>query len=93
MFFVKNFLTVLVQKVVWKAGTGKILGLTLLRTQTVIYQDDILLNYLSIVVNTSFKWTHGGNNVFLTGTFTGWTDHYPLQKVGNEFTGILVIFF
>lgn len=41
------------------------------------------------LVNTSFKWAHGGNSVFLTGTFTGWTDHYPLQKVGNEFTGIL----
>lgn len=42
------------------------------------------------MVNTSFKWTHGGNTVFLTGTFTAWKDHYPLQKVGNEFTGILV---
>jgi len=41
------------------------------------------------LVNTSFKWTHGGNTVFLTGTFTAWKDHYPLQKVGNEFTGIL----
>jgi len=41
------------------------------------------------LVNTSFKWNHGGNTVFLTGTFTGWKDHYPLQKVGNEFTGIL----
>ena len=43
------------------------------------------------MVNTSFKWAHGGNTVFLTGTFTGWKDHYPLQKNGNEFTGILVI--
>mmetsp|Transcript_26489 Transcript_26489/g.23453 ORF Transcript_26489/g.23453 Transcript_26489/m.23453 type:complete len:242 (-) Transcript_26489:329-1054(-) len=40
-------------------------------------------------VNTSFKWTYGGSSVLLTGTFTGWKDHIPLQKVGNEFNTIL----
>jgi len=41
------------------------------------------------LINTSFKWTYGGNSVFVTGTFTGWKDHVPLQKVGNEFNTIL----
>ena len=43
-----------------------------------------------IVVNTYFRWNCGGNNVMLTGTFTGWKDHIPLQKVGQEFSTILV---
>lgn len=43
----------------------------------------------SNLINTSFKWTYGGNSVFVTGTFTNWKDHVPLQKVGNEFNTIL----
>lgn len=46
---------------------------------------------VSIVVNTSFKWSYGGSQVLVTGSFTGWKDHVPLQKVGNEFSTILVI--
>jgi len=41
------------------------------------------------LINTSFKWTYGGNSVFVTGTFTGWKDHVSLQKIGNEFNTIL----
>ena len=45
---------------------------------------------MTLVVNTSFKWNFGGHTVLLTGTFTNWKDHIPLQKVGHEFNVILV---
>jgi len=41
------------------------------------------------LVNTSFKWAFGGHTVAITGTFTNWKDHVPLQKVGNEFSVIM----
>lgn len=32
------------------------------------------------VVPTSFHWTHGGQEVFLVGTFTGWKDRIKMEK-------------
>lgn len=41
-------------------------------------------------VMTTFTWTLGGNTVFLTGTFTNWSNHIPLQKDGHIFTRTIV---
>jgi hypothetical protein len=48
-----------------------------------------MIDYL--VINTSFKWAYGGHQVFVTGTFTGWKDHIPLQKVGNDYFNAIVV--
>ena len=40
-------------------------------------------------MNTVFRWNYGGNEVFVTGTFTNWQNHVRLQKNGNEFSAIL----
>jgi hypothetical protein len=42
-------------------------------------------------MNTLFKWNNGGETVFVTGTFTLWKNHIALQKVGSEFSTIIVI--
>jgi hypothetical protein len=47
----------------------------------------------SIVVNTSFKWGYAASQVLVSGTFTGWKDHIPLKRIGNEFTTIVVLAF
>eukprot|EP01017_Pseudomicrothorax_dubius_P007552 TRINITY_DN12358_c0_g1_i3.p1 TRINITY_DN12358_c0_g1~~TRINITY_DN12358_c0_g1_i3.p1 ORF type:complete len:289 (-),score=43.03 TRINITY_DN12358_c0_g1_i3:36-902(-) len=43
----------------------------------------------NVPVNTEFKWPFGGETVYLTGTFTFWRDHIPMQRNGDEFTTIL----
>lgn len=45
---------------------------------------------LSLDVLTTFTWTLGGNTVFVTGTFTDWTNHVPLQRDGHIFTTTIV---
>ena len=36
-----------------------------------------------------FTWTHGGNEVYLTGTFCNWKDKIPLNKSEKDFSTIL----
>lgn len=37
------------------------------------------------VVPTVFRWEHGGNNVFITGAFNGWSRRVPMHRSGNDF--------
>ena len=39
-------------------------------------------------IPTVFRWEHGGNQVYLTGTFTNWTRKIPLHRSGNDFLTI-----
>eukprot|EP01088_Endostelium_zonatum_P018887 TRINITY_DN623_c0_g1_i1.p1 TRINITY_DN623_c0_g1~~TRINITY_DN623_c0_g1_i1.p1 ORF type:complete len:195 (-),score=29.51 TRINITY_DN623_c0_g1_i1:107-691(-) len=36
-----------------------------------------------------FTWTHGGNEVYLTGTFCNWKEKIPLNKSERDFSTIL----
>lgn len=38
------------------------------------------------LVPTVFKWDNGGTEVYVTGTFTGWTAHRRMHRSGNDFT-------
>ena len=41
----------------------------------------------SDLVNIVFTWTMGGNEAFLVGSFTKWSERLPMNKIGgNEFT-------
>ncbi len=40
------------------------------------------------VVPTVFRWEHGGNNVYITGTFNGWGRKIPMYRSGNDFVYI-----
>lgn len=40
------------------------------------------------VVPTVFRWEHGGRDVYITGTFNGWTRQIPMHRSGNDFTYI-----
>lgn len=35
-----------------------------------------------------FRWEHGGRNVYITGTFNGWSKQCPMHRSGNDFTYI-----
>ena len=35
-----------------------------------------------------FRWEHGGNKVFLSGTFNNWKTNIPMHRGGNDFTYI-----
>lgn len=37
-------------------------------------------------VPTIFQWTHGGTQVFITGTFTNWSNKIPMSRSGNDFS-------
>ena len=39
-------------------------------------------------VPTVFRWDHGGKNVFITGTFNGWSKQIPMHRSGNDFSYI-----
>ncbi|KAL7525789.1 hypothetical protein ACHAXR_001163, partial [Thalassiosira sp. AJA248-18] len=39
-------------------------------------------------VPTVFRWIHGGRNVYITGTFNGWSRQIPMHRSGNDFTYI-----
>ncbi|GMH55143.1 hypothetical protein TrST_g2860 [Triparma strigata] len=39
-------------------------------------------------VPTVFRWEHGGRQVFITGTFNGWSKQIPMHRSGNDFTYI-----
>ena len=39
-------------------------------------------------IPTVFRWEHGGTNVFVTGTFNGWSKQIPMHRSGNDFTYI-----
>lgn len=41
-------------------------------------------------VFTTFTWTLGGSTVFVTGTFTNWVNHIPLQRDGHIFSTTVV---
>ena len=36
-------------------------------------------------IPTVFRWEHGGNNVFITGSFNNWARHVPMHRSGNDF--------
>lgn len=38
------------------------------------------------LVPTVFEWCHGGNQVFITGTFNGWSCKVQMYRSGNNFT-------
>lgn len=42
----------------------------------------------SRVIPTVFRWEHGGNNVYMTGTFNEWGNRIPLVRSGNDFITI-----
>lgn len=42
----------------------------------------------SDVVPMVFRWEHGGRNVYITGTFNGWSKQCPMHRSGNDFTYI-----
>ena len=35
-----------------------------------------------------FRWEHGGNAVFISGTFNGWKENIPMHRSGNDFSYI-----
>ena len=35
-----------------------------------------------------FRWEHGGNTVFISGTFNGWKENIPMHRSGNDFSYI-----
>lgn len=39
-------------------------------------------------VPTVFRWEHGGRQVYITGTFNGWSRQIPMHRSGNDFTYI-----
>jgi len=39
-------------------------------------------------VTTVFKWTRGGNEVYIAGTFNGWKKKLPMHRSGHDFTYI-----
>lgn len=41
------------------------------------------------MVSHVFTWEHGGQNVFLTGTFTAWERHIPMHRSGHDFVTIV----
>ena len=43
----------------------------------------------SDMVSHVFTWEHGGHNVYLTGTFTGWERHIPMHRSGHDFVTIV----
>ena len=43
------------------------------------------------MIPTVFRWEHGGDEVFVTGTFTNWEDHIPMHRSGNDFTHIQML--
>ena len=55
---------------------------------------DILIRVIILLkeINTIFKWKFGGNNVFITGTMTGWKNHIEMSKIKNEFECLLVCY-
>jgi 5'-AMP-activated protein kinase regulatory beta subunit len=40
------------------------------------------------VIPMVFRWEHGGRNVYITGTFNGWSKQCPMHRSGNDFTFI-----
>eukprot|EP00003_Mantamonas_plastica_P015710 TRINITY_DN2648_c0_g1_i1.p1 TRINITY_DN2648_c0_g1~~TRINITY_DN2648_c0_g1_i1.p1 ORF type:complete len:297 (-),score=81.50 TRINITY_DN2648_c0_g1_i1:264-1154(-) len=40
---------------------------------------------------TVFNWPHGGENVYITGSFNNWKTRIPLNKSGSDFSTILYL--
>jgi len=59
------------------AGGGPPLDLA---TLSQLHDDD--------TVPTVFRWEHGGRQVYITGTFNGWSRQIPMHRSGNDFTYI-----
>lgn len=60
-------------------------------TSTSSYTPDqaTLENFLNDdTVPTVFRWEHGGRQVYITGTFNGWSRQIPMHRSGNDFTYI-----
>lgn len=41
------------------------------------------------LTSVCFRWGYGGDNIYLVGSFTNWTEHLPMEKNGDEATKIL----
>lgn len=39
----------------------------------------------TVLIPTLFRWPHGGREVFLSGTFTGWSNHLPMIPMEGVF--------
>jgi hypothetical protein len=50
------------------------------RSRALVSKDD--------VIPMVFRWEHGGRNVYITGTFNGWSKQCPMHRSGNDFTYI-----
>jgi len=57
---------------------------------TTLSQDNLSVeNWLDDdTVPTVFRWEHGGRQVYITGTFNGWSRQIPMHRSGNDFTYI-----
>ncbi|KAL0916378.1 hypothetical protein M5K25_013883 [Dendrobium thyrsiflorum] len=45
----------------------------------------------AVVIPTRFVWPHGGRRVFLTGSFTRWSDHLPMSPMEDYPTAFQAI--
>jgi Glycogen recognition site of AMP-activated protein kinase/5'-AMP-activated protein kinase beta subunit, interaction domain len=46
---------------------------------------------LNAPIPTVFRWEHGGNNVFITGAFNGWSRKVQMHRSGNDFLYIAAL--
>lgn len=40
---------------------------------------------VDVVIPTVFRWEHGGNQVYITGSFNHWNRRVPMHRSGNDF--------
>lgn len=59
------------------------------QTQGAVAGGSVIENWLDDdTVPTVFRWEHGGRQVYITGTFNGWSRQIPMHRSGNDFTYI-----
>jgi 5'-AMP-activated protein kinase regulatory beta subunit len=75
-----------------KSGPGRTSSSDLARTSSdmvIDQQGASVENWLDDdTVPTVFRWEHGGRQVYITGTFNGWSRQIPMHRSGNDFTYI-----
>jgi len=55
-------------------------------TSNVVVAPQEINDGIDSVVPTVFKWEHGGNHVYITGTFNNWERQIPMHRSGHDFT-------
>eukprot|EP01017_Pseudomicrothorax_dubius_P049154 TRINITY_DN9099_c0_g1_i6.p1 TRINITY_DN9099_c0_g1~~TRINITY_DN9099_c0_g1_i6.p1 ORF type:complete len:235 (+),score=40.08 TRINITY_DN9099_c0_g1_i6:147-851(+) len=55
------------------------------RTQPTTQDNTLDTSEETLPVLVPFRWRCGGERVFLTGAFTQWTAHVPMERSGDEF--------